>query len=142
MIFDIERFDFYTKEYYHGEGVYFDLTEEEINEMIKEWKQRMEQKCNKNRKKRTLTANTYDIRWILSSIKNKYPKCCPMKDGECEPRWNDTLIKLVEDNYDGASKVKVSTMPSGYKGHKQPYRTEKALLRHINNCPTCLNLEA
>ena len=85
------------------------------------------------------TANPYDLRWILSSAKNKYPKCCPMKDGECEPKWNSTLLKMMETDDDYKS-IAPSTMPTDWKGHKKPLRTDKAMKRHIANCSACQEL--
>ena len=189
MIFTIENYEPYTGEYYCGEGVYIDLTDDELTKTTpeiktkkvdkidaykeeggvsklekrleelseemeatkKEIKKLMEKEPEKiahtkssvgkgkTRSGNGPTATPYDLRWILSSAKNKYPKCCPMKDGECEPKWNSTLLKMMETDDDYKS-IAPSTMPTDWKGHKKPLRTDKAMKRHIANCSACQEL--
>jgi len=92
-------------------------------------------------KKRCLTAQDADLKWILSSGKNKYPPCCFWaSEGEVEPRWNSTLLDLQETEPETYGEIKTSSMPKDWKGHKKPLRTEASMKKHTESCAACIAL--
>lgn len=92
-------------------------------------------------KKRCLTAQDADLKWILSSAKNKYPPCCHWaSEGEVEPRWNSTLLDLQETEPETYGEIKTSNMPKDWKGHKKPLRTEASMKKHTESCVACIAL--